>query len=224
MKTNVNLLTSFENKQFRSHLYSGLSLLLLLIMALPLTAQTVSRDSIFQNVDKLAKFKGKPSKIDKFVSKYLIYPDESWRMGIEGVVVIEGVVTQEGRLMELSVKESVDPLLDMEALRVVEMMQNWQPAQRNKVAVHSKVIVPVRFSLSPDERDFVSTLKKYGLAKNPPLYILDDKILHTRVQIPSYNVKSVRVLKGEKAIEMYGEKAKNGVVIITSKRGTPPVR
>ncbi|HKL71494.1 MAG TPA: TonB family protein [Marinilabiliaceae bacterium] len=224
MKTIVAFFDSIQRTKIRSTLHRGVLFFILLVLTLPLTAQISTRDSIFENVDKLAKFKGKPSNIDKFVAKYAIYPDDAWRMGIEGVVLIEGIVTKEGQLMELFVKESVDPLLDLEALRVVELMQNWQPAEKNKVAVHSKIIVPVGFSLSLEERNFVSTLKKYGLAKNPPLYILDEKILHTRVQIPSYNVKSIRVLKGEKAIEKYGEKAKYGVVIITSKRGTPPVR
>ncbi|HLW07135.1 MAG TPA: TonB family protein [Marinilabiliaceae bacterium] len=224
MKSIVIFLASIKSSLIRCPLYRSLLFLILLVATLPLTAQSTTTDSIFENVDKLAKFKGKPSKLDKFVSKQLIYPDDAWREGIEGVVLIQGIVTKEGQLMELSVKESVDPLLDMEALRVVELMQNWEPAQKNKLAVHSRIVVPVSFSLSPDERDFVSTLQKFGLDKNPPLYILDDKILHTRVQIPSYNVKSIRVLKGEKAIEKYGDKAQNGVVIITSKRGTPPVR
>ncbi len=224
MKTIVTFLDSLKRTAIRSTLHRGVLFFILMALTLPLKAQITTKDSIFDNVDKLAKFKGKPSKIDKFVSKHLIYPDYAWRMGLEGVVLIEGIVTKEGQFMELYVKESVDPLLDLEALRVAGLMQNWQPAERNKTAVHSKIVVPVGFSLSPDERDFVSTLKKYGLAKNPPLYILDDKILHTRVQIPSYNVKSIRVLKGEKAIEKYGEQAKYGVVIITSKRGTPPIR
>lgn len=224
MKTIVAFLDSIKKTDVRISQYRSFLFLIMLITTLPLTAQSKVNDSIFVDVDKVAKFKGKPSNIDKFTSKQLVYPDDAWRMGIEGVVLIEGVLTKEGQLMELSVKKSVDPLLDLEALRVVELMQNWRSAEKNKVAVHSKIVVPVNFTLTPDERDFVSTLKKYGLDKNPPLYILDDKVLHTRVEIPSYNVKSIRVLKGEKAIEKYGAKAQNGVVIITSKRGTPPVR
>lgn len=224
MKTIIAFLDSIKKTEVRISKYRSFLFFIMLIITLSLTAQSKVNDSIFEDVDKLAKFKGKPSNLDKFTSKQLVYPDEAWRMGIEGVVLIEGVVTKEGQLMELSVKKSVDPLLDLEALRVVELMQNWRPAEKNKVTVHSKIVVPVSFTLTSDERDFVSTLKKYGLDKNPPLYILDDKVLHTRVEIPSYNVKSIRVLKGEKAIEKYGTKAQNGVVIITSKRGTPPVR
>ncbi len=57
-----------------------------------------------------------------------------------------------------------------------------------------------------------------------PLFVIDDQIAKATIKIADYNVKSVRVVKGEKAIEKFGPDAKNGVVIITTKRGTPPVR
>jgi TonB family protein len=180
--------------------------------------------TVYDKVDKLPKFKGKPASVAKFVDQHIVYPDEAWRNQIEGLVLVQGVIAKDGSLLNLSIKESVDPLLDMEALRVVEMMSTWRPAQVNGANVNSKVVVPVHFSLSPDEREFVQTMKKYGLDINPPLYVLDNKIVMSRIQIPSYNVKSIRVLKGEDAVKRFGEKAKNGVVIIESKRGTQPLR
>jgi TonB family protein len=181
-------------------------------------------NNVYNKVDNLPKFKGKPANVIKFVNQHMVYPDEAWRNGIEGVVVVQGVVAKDGTLLNLSIKESVDPLLDMESLRVVEMMKNWNPAQVDGVNVNCNVVVPVRFSLTPDEREFVQTMKKYGLDVNPPLYVLDNKIVMSRIQIPSYNIKSIRVLKGEDAVKRFGEKAKNGVVIIESKRGTAPLR
>jgi len=179
--------------------------------------------TVYDNVDKLPKFKGKPANVAKFVAQHIVYPDEAWRNQTEGLVVVQGVVAKDGSLLNLSIKESVDPLLDMEALRVVEMMTTWRPAQVNGVNVNCNVVIPVRFSMSPEEREFVQILKKYGLDKNPPLYVLDNKEVMSRIQIPSYNIKSIRVLKGDKAIKRYGDKARNGVVIVESKSGTPPV-
>ncbi|MGQ1946554.1 TonB family protein [Geofilum sp. OHC36d9] len=189
-------------------------------------AQSNGNDTtnVYDKVDKLPKFKGKPANVTKFVDQHIVYPDEAWRKQIEGVVVVQGVVAKDGSLLNLSIKESVDPLLDMEALRVVEMMTTWKPAQVNGANVNCNVVIPVRFSLSPAEREFVQTMKKYGLDINPPLYVLDDKVVMSRVHIPSYNIKSIRVLKGDDAVKRFGEEAKNGVVIIESKRGTPPVR
>ncbi|WP_461629747.1 M56 family metallopeptidase [Labilibaculum euxinus] len=60
---------------------------------------------------------------------------------------------------------------------------------------------------------------KLGSIKNPPLFIVDGKIRSAKKaeEINPNDIESIDVLKGEHAIEKYGEEAKNGVVIITSK-------
>ena len=184
---------------------------------------TNNSDSIFTHVDKAASFKGKPAKIERFIESNLIYPNEAWLNCTEGIVQVSFVITKDGTLMNASIENGIDPLLDMEALRVIELMKDWKPAVLNKQNVHSRVSVPVMFSLTTQEKEFVQTLRKYGLTENPPLYVIDDKIANSLVYLPEYNLKSLRVLKGEKAIEKYGEDAKNGVIVITTKRGTPPV-
>lgn len=196
-----------------------------LLVFLPANASAeVLADSVYTVVDRVPKFNGHPSRAQKFVEKHLVYPDEAWRQGIEGVVHVSFVITREGRLMHANVDAGVDPLLDMEALRVVEMMTDWKPARKNGEVVHSRVSVPVVFSLTPEEKDFISTMQRMGLDEKLPLYVIDDKKVHSRIHLPSYNVKSIRVLKGQSAIDLFGEEGKNGVVLITTKRGTPPVR
>ncbi|MGB0891587.1 MAG: MG2 domain-containing protein, partial [Flavobacteriaceae bacterium] len=51
-----------------------------------------------------------------------------------------------------------------------------------------------------------------------PLYIVDGKLIPS-FDINSSNILKIDVLKGEKATSLYGEKAKNGVIIITTKSG-----
>lgn len=187
------------------------------------SAQIVS-DSIYSVVDRPPAFRGKPSDMHRFIRQNMVFPDDAWMNGVEGVVQVSFVVTKDGMLMNASIENSVHPLLDIEALRIVDLMTTWRPAMRGGQAVHARVSVPVEFRLTPEERDFVSTLQKFDLHKNPPLYVIDNKIVQSRVHLPSYNVRSIRVLKGEKALEKYGDAAKNGAVVISTKRGTPPVR
>ncbi len=181
-------------------------------------------DSVFQVVDKPPVFKGKPSDIQKFIKKHLVYPQDAWLKGLEGVVQVSFVITRDGKVLNSKVEKSVSAELDMEALRLVDLLESWKPGLKSGEAVHSSVSVFVEFKLTTEDREFITILEKYGLNERPPLYVIDDKIVNARIDLPSYNLKSVRVLKGEKAIERYGERAKNGVVIITTKRGTSPVR
>ena len=175
-------------------------------------------------VDRAPKFKGKPSKPGKFFEKYLSYPDEARLKMIEGVVEVSFIVSEDGKLLEPNIEKGVDPLLDNEALRVVSKMEEWRPAKKDGKKVDAQVVLSVPFRLSEDEKALMETFREYGLTEEMPLFVIDDKIVNTYVEVPHYNVKSVRVMKGEKAIDRFGEKARNGVVIITTKRGTPPVR
>ncbi|WP_245189326.1 TonB family protein [Lunatimonas salinarum] len=53
---------------------------------------------------------------------------------------------------------------------------------------------------------------------NQPLYILDGKIIGSIDVIDPVSIESISVLKDAKAINLYGDAAKNGAIIITSKK------
>jgi outer membrane receptor protein involved in Fe transport len=60
--------------------------------------------------------------------------------------------------------------------------------------------------------------------RNPaPLYILDGVITSTLDSITPSSIAEIYILKGEKATDKYGQKAKHGVVeVITKKATTKP--
>ena len=205
----------------KTKLFTGVMFIFLLGVASFSSAQTAS---VAQKVDKEAKFKGSPRNIESFHQKYMKYPDEARMEMIEGTVEITAIVTSDGKLMEPEITKGVDPLLDSEALRLAGLMQDWKPARKGGEKVNSHVTIPVEFQMSEEDRAFMQTLKNNGLTEKMPLFVIDDQIAKATIKIADYNVKSVRVVKGEKAIEKFGPDAKNGVVIITTKRGTPPVR
>lgn len=60
----------------------------------------------------------------------------------------------------------------------------------------------------------------FAYSKGNPLFILDGKEISRKemTDIDPNTIKEVEVLKGEKAVEKYGDKAKDGVVIIITKK------
>jgi TonB-dependent SusC/RagA subfamily outer membrane receptor len=66
------------------------------------------------------------------------------------------------------------------------------------------------------------TTKNNGLKKAPslPLAILDGKEVSEQEinAVSPDKIQSINVLKGEAAIKKYGEKGKNGVIEITTKK------
>lgn len=61
---------------------------------------------------------------------------------------------------------------------------------------------------------------RIDVKQNKPLYVLDGKIISENKfkKINQNSIESVNVLKGNSAIAIYGQKAKYGAIIITSKK------
>ena len=67
--------------------------------------------------------------------------------GVQGRVIIQFVVNQDGSIVDPVVMRSVDPYLDKEALRVIKMMPKWKPGKQRGKPVRVKYTVPVTFKL-----------------------------------------------------------------------------
>ncbi|WP_258100705.1 SusC/RagA family TonB-linked outer membrane protein [Marinoscillum pacificum] len=58
-----------------------------------------------------------------------------------------------------------------------------------------------------------------GLSGNSPLYVLDGIVVQDPSSINMDNIANLNVLKGANAAALYGNRARDGVVILTSKKG-----
>lgn len=102
---------------------------------------------IFQVVEEMPEFPGGMAECLKFISKNIKYPTIAQENGVQGRVIIQFVVNQDGSIVDPVVMRSVDPYLDKEALRVIKMMPKWKPGKQRGKAVRVKYTVPVTFKL-----------------------------------------------------------------------------
>ena len=72
------------------------------------------------------------------------YPQEARLKGIRGKVVVQFVVDERGCARQPVVIESVDPLLDAEALRLVRTTR-FEPAKKSGAAVAVEAKLPFTF-------------------------------------------------------------------------------
>lgn len=77
---------------------------------------------------RVPMYPGGPEEMDKFIKANMVYPKKAVKKGIQGTVIIGANVQEDGKLTNLKVVKSVDPLLDKEALRIVGKMPKWEPA------------------------------------------------------------------------------------------------
>ena len=176
---------------------------------------------IYETVDKVPVFKKNGGKVQKYLSKNIKYPVEALALEQEGKVLVSFIVTAQGKLKDAKVEKSINESLDNEALRVVNTLSDWKPAKVGGKDVATRVTLPVHFYLSEENKNLAKQLKPFYESNKPPLFVLDNKKVLGLTTIEYYNVKSIRVIKGEKAIARYGEEAKNGVLVIQTKKGTP---
>lgn len=85
--------------------------------------------------------------LKKWVYTYLRYPKEAVEQGIQGRVQIGFTITETGKVTDVRVIRGVHPLLDDEAVRVVEASPDWKPARIKDRKVKSTISTYVEFRL-----------------------------------------------------------------------------
>lgn len=101
----------------------------------------------FRIVEQLPEFPGGMSAFVKWLTDNLRYPPVAQRQKIQGRVVISFVINRDGSICDLKVAQSVNPILDNEALRVARMMPRWKPGIDKNKPCRTLFAIPVEFKL-----------------------------------------------------------------------------
>ena len=197
---------------------------------------TPDPNKAYDVVDEMPQFPGGPSALFEFLSKNIQYPKEAEDANLQGRVIVTFVVEKDGSVSNAKVVRPIDPLLDAEALRVVNSMPKWIPGKQNGEAFRVKYTIPVTFRVEggikgaddPLVQKTTAYLAGYYAGKNglPPtpktLILVDGKeVSYDELgKIKGESIDHMDVLKDKSAIEKYGEKAKGGVILITTKKNT----
>lgn len=104
-------------------------------------------DGVYDVVEEMPQFPGGYDALLKFLMTNTNYPAEAMAKGMQGRVLVQFVVNKEGCLQDVQLLRRVDPLLDEEALRVVNSMPRWRPGKQKGQPVNVQYTLPVVFSL-----------------------------------------------------------------------------
>ena len=102
---------------------------------------------VFQIVQTSAQFPGGQEAYNKFIADNLSYPEEAKEQGISGTVYVSFIVDRTGNINNPKVLRSVHPLLDAEALRLINLLPQFTPGSNNGSKVNQLFNVPIRFIL-----------------------------------------------------------------------------
>lgn len=134
----------------------SLFLLLLLLVpiamlnAQPISDSTDTESEVFVVVEVSPQYPGGLDALMVFLSTNIVYPKEAMDNGFQGTVYVSFIVEKDGSISTVKVLRGVHPLLDDEAVRVVNMMPNWSPGLQRGKPVRVQFNLPIRFILSDD--------------------------------------------------------------------------
>jgi TonB family protein len=105
-------------------------------------------DATFVVVEEMPQFPGGgENAMVAWIVSHLKYPAEALKNKITGKVLVDFMVSSNGKVKNVVVNKPVDPLLDAEAIRVISSMPDWKPATQAGKGVNVQIKVPVEFTL-----------------------------------------------------------------------------
>lgn len=102
---------------------------------------------VFSSVDELPCFPGGQGAFIKYLNKTLTYPPYARNKKIQGRVLVQFIVEKSGAISNISVAESINPVIDNEAVRVIRRMPKWRPGKEKGKVVRVKVMIPIIFKI-----------------------------------------------------------------------------
>lgn len=105
---------------------------------------------VFVVVEEMPYFPGGDAKMLSFLYNEIRYPSLALENKIQGLVVIQFVVDENGKITNPLVVRGIGSGCDEEALRVVKAMPSWKPGKQRGRPVKVRYNLPVRFQVKTD--------------------------------------------------------------------------
>ncbi len=207
---------------------------------IPITSQHLNSgpdDPVYKVVEEMPRFPGCEEETDFFVRnncarkrmleflyKNIRYPKAASKDGIEGTTVIRFIIDKQGNITEPEIVRNIGGGCGEEALRVIQTMPQWIPGKQKGKIVKVSFVIPVKFKLeggSKNKKANVDTILKKVDGSSVALFSIDNTIYDKiPAELDVDQIEEITVMKGDKAVAVYGESARDGIVIITTKKGS----
>jgi len=118
------------------------------------TAQE-QKGEVFFKVDTMPEYPGGNKALMKDITDMVKYPEEALKQGLTGRIYVSFEVNKEGKIYNTYIARGVDPLLDKEALQVINRLNKiWKPGIKNGKTVN--VSFTVLFDFKEDKKIDIS--------------------------------------------------------------------
>jgi len=109
-------------------------------------APAINPDSVFINPEVRPQFVGGDKAFKAYLAKSIRYPQQALARHVSGRVLVNFVLSAQGKVTDAHVISGPGSGLNDEALRLVWLMPAWEPARVNGQPVRVACTVPIAFS------------------------------------------------------------------------------
>ena len=109
--------------------------------------EVTKEPEIFMVVEDPPAFPGGEAAMMKYIADNLEYPPLARENNIQGRVVIQFVVDENGKITDAKVVKGIGWGCDEAAPKVVNSMPRWKPGKQRNKAVRVRYVLPIRFVL-----------------------------------------------------------------------------
>ena len=113
----------------------------------PVTPEIPIENKVFVAVEEKPEYPGGNIALLKFIGEHLVYPEDARKNNIQGRVILKFVVNPDGSVDRIEILRGVDPLLDNEAIRVVNTLPKFRPGKQGGIPVSVWFTLPVHFKI-----------------------------------------------------------------------------
>ena len=119
-------------------------MMMAMMIAIHSEAQT---NKVYDKVEVMPEYPGGMEALFEYMKNNVKYPEKAKEQKIEGRVVVGFIVEKDGSISEVHSLKAVHPLLEQEAIRLVNNMPKWIPGKVKGKAVRVSFALPVNFKM-----------------------------------------------------------------------------
>ncbi|MCF6356730.1 MAG: TonB family protein, partial [Draconibacterium sp.] len=100
---------------------------------------------------EMPQFPGGELALRNFIAENIQYPETALEKGIQGKVYVSFIINTKGKVTDAKISRGVDPSLNKEALRVINLLPLWKPGKQRGEFVDVTYTVPVSFKPTTEQ-------------------------------------------------------------------------
>lgn len=112
----------------------------------PMAPAAIKPDSVFINPEVRPQFTGGDKAFGAYLSKNIRYPQQALQRRVSGRVMVNFILSAQGRVQDAHVVSGPGSGLNDEALRLVWLMPAWEPARMYGQPVRVACTIPIAFN------------------------------------------------------------------------------